>query len=294
MSSVLPADDPSVLAVAVPFDHAGDLPRAVGAPTSYFTWHGFVNRLAALVLLMPALPVVAVCWLLVRLGSPGPGFYGQRRVGFHGRVYTLFKIRTMRLDAEAGTGAVWTTSKQDPRITRVGRVLRDWHLDEFPQLWNVLCGEMALVGPRPERPEFVHRLAREIPGYRRRLTVLPGITGLAQINLPPDSDLDSVRRKLIVDLDYIEGGSLVLDLRILACTLGRLLGVRSLWLANCLGLNREHLLPLPSDPSEDSSANNGHSPESVTLVSAPVSAKAIGAAHSIESPADASRKPRPR
>jgi hypothetical protein len=131
----------------------------------------------------------------------------------------------MRLDAETGTGPVWTSGKRDPRITPLGRILRSLHLDELPQLFNVLRGEMSLIGPRPERPEFVVVLAEEIPGYMNRLAVLPGITGLAQINLPPDTDLDSVRPKQILDLDYIRTAGPWLDLRMLLCTLLRLVGI---------------------------------------------------------------------
>jgi lipopolysaccharide/colanic/teichoic acid biosynthesis glycosyltransferase len=165
--------------------------------------------------------------LLVRLTSRGPVIYRQTRVGRSGREFMLFKIRTMRVDAEARTGPVWTTSSRDYRITPLGRVLRMTHLDELPQLWNVIRGEMALVGPRPERPEFTDILAAAIPGYLDRLAVLPGITGFAQINLPPDSDVSSVRRKVVLDLEYIERGGLLFDLRIIFCTLFRLAGLPS-------------------------------------------------------------------
>jgi lipopolysaccharide/colanic/teichoic acid biosynthesis glycosyltransferase len=174
--------------------------------------------------------------LAVRLSSPGPAIFQQRRVGRNGRIYTMYKIRSMRLDAEAKSGPVWTTTN-DPRVTRVGRFIRKLHLDEFPQLVNVLKGEMALIGPRPERPEFVELLAREIPGYMDRLSVRPGITGLAQINLPPDTDIDSVRKKLAVDLEYIRRGSVSLDLRILACTFVRLLGISGQHAAHLCGLD---------------------------------------------------------
>jgi hypothetical protein len=148
------------------------------------------------------------------------------------------KIRTMRQDAEAGTGAVWTTSIRDPRITLLGRILRWTHLDELPQLWNVLRGDMVLVGPRPERPEFTGKLARAIPGYLDRLAVLPGITGLAQVNLPADSDLESVRRKLVLDFEYVRRASFSLDLRIVLCTCFRVLGIRSRRLRRLCGLYR--------------------------------------------------------
>jgi hypothetical protein len=124
-------------------------------------------------------------------------------------------------------------------MTRVGRILRKLHLDELPQLWNVLKGEMSLVGPRPERPEFTHRLATDIPQYLDRLAVLPGITGLAQINLPPDTDLDSVRRKLVLDLQYIETCGPLLDLKLLACTTCRAVGLPGHFVARLIGVRRK-------------------------------------------------------
>src|SRR6185436_18198088 len=127
---------------------------------------------------------------------------------------------------ETKSGPVWSAPGSDPRVTRLGYWLRKLHLDELPQLFNVLRGEMSLIGPRPERPEFVKVLAESIPGYMDRLRVAPGITGLAQINLPPDTDLNSVRRKLVLDLEYIETASFLLDLRMFVCTLFRLIGVR--------------------------------------------------------------------
>jgi lipopolysaccharide/colanic/teichoic acid biosynthesis glycosyltransferase len=150
---------------------------------------------AAVILAILTLPVLLMAMMLVRLTSPGPAIYRQTRVGLHGRLFRLLKIRTMNVDAEASTGAVWTTSLEDPRITPVGRVLRWTHIDELPQLWNVLRGEMALVGPRPERPEFTGMLAQSLPGYLERLVVRPGVTGLAQVNLPADSDVESVAQE---------------------------------------------------------------------------------------------------
>jgi lipopolysaccharide/colanic/teichoic acid biosynthesis glycosyltransferase len=127
-------------------------------------------------------------------------------------------------NCEALTGARWCIGN-DPRITRIGWFLRVTHIDELPQLWNVLRGEMSLVGPRPERPEFVSKLEKALPRYEKRLAALPGLTGLAQIQLPPDSDLDSVRRKLRYDIYYVKHASLSLDLRILASTVLHVLKV---------------------------------------------------------------------
>lgn len=217
------------------------------APARYFRWQGLRCRVAATVLLLPALPIIGLLVLLVKLTSRGPGIFRQTRVGLGGRHFTMYKLRTMRLDAEAATGPVWTQDN-DPRVTLLGRLLRRLHLDEFPQLFNVVRGEMALIGPRPERPEFVHRLARDIPGYLDRLSVRPGITGLAQINLPPDTDLDSVRRKLVLDVEYVQRGGLSLDLRIFAATFLRLFHIRTAFLIGLLGLRRS---PQPQTVSPD-------------------------------------------
>jgi lipopolysaccharide/colanic/teichoic acid biosynthesis glycosyltransferase len=168
----------------------------------------------ALLLTVVALPVMAVCGLAVKLTSRGPAFYTQTRVGRGGRPFTIYKLRTMVHNCESLTGPRWCVPG-DPRVTRLGWFLRVSHLDELPQLLNVLRGEMALIGPRPERPEFIPELERALPAYRQRLTVLPGVTGLAQVKLPADTDLDSVRRKLAHDLYYIERMGFWLDLRLL-------------------------------------------------------------------------------
>ncbi len=195
-----------------------------GARDSYFLWKRRMDFLLAVALLVPALPLMGILVLLVRLTSRGPGIYRQARVGRGGRTFTMYKIRSMASNAEAKTGAVWAASN-DLRVTPLGRILRKLHLDELPQLVNVIRGEMSLVGPRPERPEFVSVLAESIEGYRERLAVAPGITGLAQVNLPPDSDLDSVRRKLHLDLEYLRTAGLWLDLRILVSTIARALRI---------------------------------------------------------------------
>lgn len=193
------------------------------------------NRIVAAILLVPCLPVMGVLWAIVRLTSPGPALFRQRRVGIGGSIFTLYKIRTMRIDAESKTGAVWAQTN-DPRVTPVGKLLRTLHLDELPQLFNVIAGDMVLIGPRPERPEFTQQLARALPTYLDRLCVRPGITGLAQINLPADTDLESVRRKLIVDLEYIAEASFSLDMRIVLATCLRLVGVRRATSCRWLGV----------------------------------------------------------
>jgi lipopolysaccharide/colanic/teichoic acid biosynthesis glycosyltransferase len=194
-------------------------------PSGYFRWKDVPGRLLACLLFVLGLPIMALTIAAVRLTSRGPAIFKQTRVGRNCRVYTMYKIRTMRVDAEAATGPVWTQTN-DPRITPVGRLIRRLHLDEFPQLINVLRGEMALIGPRPERPEFTQRLAMALPRYLDRLAVRPGITGLAQVNLPPDTDLDSVGRKLVLDLHYVREARLGLDLRLLACAIAQILGFR--------------------------------------------------------------------
>ncbi len=165
-----------------------------------------------------ASPLMLITALAVRLSSRGPVFYRQRRVGLNGRPFTLYKFRSMYVDAEAGTGAVWA-QKDDPRITRVGKWLRKLRLDELPQFWNIIRGDMMLVGPRPERPEFVELLAQQIPYYRQRLAVKPGITGWAQINHKyGDTQLDAMI-KLEYDLYYIKHIAPALDFYIIFHTI---------------------------------------------------------------------------
>jgi lipopolysaccharide/colanic/teichoic acid biosynthesis glycosyltransferase len=179
--------------------------------------------LTAMLFLLVA-PVILVIIACVRLTSRGPALYSQVRVGLNGRLFTLYKIRTMTRDCEQSSGPCWSTP-DDPRVTRLGRFLRRSHLDELPQLWNILIGDMSLVGPRPERPEFVSILERSIPRYRDRLVIRPGLTGLAQVQLPPDTELGDVHDKLTFDLHYIRDCSLWLDLRLLACTAMFLMGI---------------------------------------------------------------------
>jgi len=164
----------------------------------------------SLIMLVSAMPIMAVVAVVVRVTSPGPVLYRQRRVGQHGRVFTLRKFRSMREDAEAGTGAVWANAA-DARVTSVGRFLRKSHLDELPQLINILVGDMSLVGPRPERPEFVGTLSTQIPFYGLRHVVRPGLTGWAQVSQNYASSADDSMRKLQYDLFYIKHMSLAMD-----------------------------------------------------------------------------------
>jgi lipopolysaccharide/colanic/teichoic acid biosynthesis glycosyltransferase len=182
----------------------------------------------AAIILVASLPILLVGMLAVRLSSPGPVIYTQSRVGRGGRVFTIYKLRTMYVDCESLTGPRWCVPG-DPRITPVGLVLRRLHIDELPQLWNVLRGEMSLIGPRPERPEICAQLRRVIPGYDRRHVVQPGITGFAQIHLPPDTSIGSVRNKVAYDRFYIMRQNLWLELYILVCTALKVVGLRSLY-----------------------------------------------------------------
>ncbi len=207
--------------------------------STYFRWKGILDRALAAVLLVPGIPIIGLSIALVRLASKGPGIYGQTRVGKGRRIFTMYKIRTMRHDAEDGTGPVWTKNNDDDRITPVGRFLRKTHLDEFPQLLNVIKGEMSLIGPRPERPEFVAVLAKEVPNYLDRIAVKPGITGLAQINLEPDVDVESVCRKLVLDTEYIKHATVLFDARMLLATLLYLSGCNADWAKRVTRLRRE-------------------------------------------------------
>jgi exopolysaccharide biosynthesis polyprenyl glycosylphosphotransferase len=164
-------------------------------------------------------------WLLVScaivLDSPGSVFYNQERVGRDGVRFKMHKFRSMRRDAEQG-GPQWA-GRHDPRVTRVGRILRALHIDEIPQVWNVLKGDMSLIGPRPERPMFVEQLSKEIPLYTRRLKVRPGVTGWAQVKHKYDESIEDVRKKIQYDLFYIENMSLRMDFKIILSTLSHML-----------------------------------------------------------------------
>ena len=168
-----------------------------------------VHWLVALVGAILSLPIVIVTAILIKLESRGPVFYMQDRVGKNGRTFVLTKFRSMRVDAEQD-GPVWA-QKGDSRTTRVGRIIRKIRVDEIPQFWNILKGEMSFVGPRPERPHFVSQLAEEIPFYEQRHLIAPGLTGWAQIKYPYGSSTEDARQKLQYDLFYIKNQGLILD-----------------------------------------------------------------------------------
>lgn len=194
------------------------------------------NIAFAILGLILTLPLLVAFAVLIRINSPGPVVHTQIRVGLDrrwrcfravhearrqdlgGRAFTIYKLRTMREDAEDASGAVWA-SRGDPRVTRIGKFLRKYRLDEIPQLWNVIRGDMNIVGPRPERPTIVAQLREDIPEYQLRHRVKPGITGLAQINQSYDASLDDVRAKVAWDLRYIQTRSLWLDIKVMTITI---------------------------------------------------------------------------
>jgi sugar transferase (PEP-CTERM system associated) len=172
-----------------------------------------MHRLVALIGGLLSLPVALLTAILIKLDSPGPVFYRQERVGKNGKPFTLMKFRSMFVDAEK-SGPVWASTSDD-RATRVGRIIRKIRVDEIPQFWSILRGEMSFVGPRPERPHFVSQLAEEIPYYEQRHLIAPGLTGWAQIKYPYGASIEDARQKLQYDLYYIKNQSLVLDAIIL-------------------------------------------------------------------------------
>ena len=170
-------------------------------------WHPtrrqIIYSVGAFLLMLILLPLFIFASILIKLDSRGPVFYSQERVGINGRIFRIFKFRTMLVDAEKHFGPQLAT-KNDPRITKIGRLFRRARIDEIPQLINVVIGDMHFIGPRPERPYFVEKYSREIPMYKNRLKVKPGITGLAQVITGYDENLEDVKEKLRHDLDYIE------------------------------------------------------------------------------------------
>lgn len=175
-----------------------------------------MDIMTSLALLLTTLPLMVVVAVLVRFDSSGPVLYRQERVGRNGQSFTLLKFRSMRPNAEA-TGPTWA-QQRDPRVTRVGSFMRRTRIDELPQLINILRGEMSFIGPRPERPHFVEQLAAEIPFYRERARVKPGLTGWAQVNYPYGASVEDARAKLSYDLYYVKNRSLLLDILILLST----------------------------------------------------------------------------
>jgi lipopolysaccharide/colanic/teichoic acid biosynthesis glycosyltransferase len=205
-----------------------------------------VNIVLASLALVVLSPVILLVAIAVKLSSRGAAVYSQTRVGLDrrisstdalydrrkqdngGEIFTIYKFRTMRADAESSSGAVWAT-RNDPRVTKLGRILRRSRLDELPQLVNVIKGDMNIVGPRPERPSIFVRLREDLPDYRYRQRTRPGITGWAQINHTYDTSIEDVRAKIRYDLEYLERQCLAEDLKIMAKTLPVMLFRRSGW-----------------------------------------------------------------
>lgn len=204
--------------VALPLGHAGTSGVYPAAKRAFDFTFALIGTLVSGLFL----PFIAFA---MRLDSPGPIFYAQERVGQGGRIFRVHKIRTMVTDAERQGQAVWAT-KNDPRITRIGRVLRKLHLDETPQFWNILLGEMSVVGPRPERPEFVARLEKQIPFYRLRHAVKPGMAGWAILNAGYVDSIEDARLRVEYDLYYIKHQSIWMDFRILFRMVGHVLAFR--------------------------------------------------------------------
>ncbi len=177
-----------------------------------------LDRIISIIGLIIVSPVIFAVGLIIKLTSPGPVFYTQERVGKNDRLFKIIKFRTMRIDAESQGGPVWA-KKNDLRITTFGKFLRKTHIDELPQLINVIKGDMSIVGPRPERPFFISKFKDNIPGYAKRLSIKPGITGLAQCYHKYDETIRDVQRKLRYDILYIKRMCWSLDLKIFLLTL---------------------------------------------------------------------------
>jgi lipopolysaccharide/colanic/teichoic acid biosynthesis glycosyltransferase len=194
--------------------------RAAGAAVREPPLNGALRRgrdvVLSVLLILLTLPMLLIVACAIRLESRGPVLYRQERMGLHGRGFSLWKFRSMRPDAEV-SGACWAAPR-DPRVTRVGAFIRAHRIDELPQLVNVLRGEMSLIGPRPERPIFVEQLVHAIPDFAARVSVLPGLTGWAQVNYPYGASIEDARIKLGYDLYYIRNRGFLLDLRILLRT----------------------------------------------------------------------------
>jgi len=189
-----------------------------GGKKTYEELKRFFDLLFSFILGAIVLPFIPLIALAIKISSPGPVFYLQKRVGQNGKSFEIIKLRTMRKDAEKGIGAVWA-KENDPRTTILGKFLRKTRIDELPQLWNILRGEMSFVGPRAERPEFLEDLKKEVPFYEERYIIKPGLTGWAQINYRYGSSIADTAEKLQYDLYYIKNRSLTLDLGIILKTI---------------------------------------------------------------------------
>ncbi|MCM2374823.1 sugar transferase [Aporhodopirellula aestuarii] len=194
-------------------DAASDSRSSFATPSPYFRVKSLIEFIVTAGLMIVAVPIMILIAALTLISQGRPVFYRQTRVGKNGKLFRIWKFRSMRSDAEKETGAVWS-DRNDPRVTTLGKWLRCSHLDELPQLINILAGDMSLVGPRPERPEFVNELSRELPTYLERLRVRPGITGLAQLGLGYDRCVCDVKGKIELDIKYINSATFFNDCRL--------------------------------------------------------------------------------
>ena len=179
------------------------------------TYKRILDILASLIGLGIGIPLLIIFGIAIKIEDRGPIFYKQERLGLKGKKFYVYKLRSMRVDAESIGGAQWA-QKDDPRITKIGKFIRKTRIDEIPQLYNILCGDMSLIGPRPERPELTYKFEKQIPGFMYRLVVKPGLTGWAQVNGGYDI---TPEEKLILDKEYIENRSILLDLKIILMTI---------------------------------------------------------------------------
>ncbi len=206
-----------------------------------------LDLLACIAIMALTWPILLAGWILVKSTSKGPGIYTQTRLGLGGRPFRIYKLRSMTNNCEATAGGAKWSMVNDPRVTPVGKLFRKLHIDELPQLFNVLLGDMSLVGPRPERPEFVGPLSASIREYPLRLAVRPGVTGLAQIQLPSDTDLDSVRKKIILDRCYIDSRGIWFDIKLIVGTAIYLAGFSYATVRRMLALPNP-LMPCQQEP----------------------------------------------
>lgn len=221
------------------------------ARRTYLALKYALEPILALAMLIVLFPIMLLLALAVKLSSPGPVLYSQERVGLNGRTFKILKFRSMRVDAEDGTGPVWSVGK-DPRATKIGSWMRKTHLDELPQLFNVLVFQMVFVGPRPERPVFVERFRKTIDRYDERHRVKPGITGWAQVNQEADATLEDVKRKVLFDREYIARVSPLFDLKVLVLTVVGILGLTRAGDYDIKRLDKPHAIPDgPVKPSGD-------------------------------------------
>jgi lipopolysaccharide/colanic/teichoic acid biosynthesis glycosyltransferase len=231
-----------------------------------------IDCLLTLVVSPVIVPLVLLAMVAVRLTSDGPVLYAQTRLGRRGRTFTMYKIRSMYHDCERETGPRWC-APSDPRITPVGWILRKTHIDELPQLWNILCGDLSWVGPRPERPEIATELTMKVPEFLHRLDVRPGLSGLAQVQQGPDESLETVRRKLFFDLHYVDNLGFWLDMRIILATVPFIAGLPAAWICRVFGL--------PSYTGTASRARTnreslGHRPELASTIRAMIEGETFG------------------